>query len=103
MTLEGALHLKEEHYPIFDCANKCGKYGKRFIHHMGHLRMMGAAQPFITGAISKTINMNAESSIEEIKEAYLEGWRLMLKAVALYRDGSKLSQPLNATNIQEQE
>ncbi|PTM58493.1 vitamin B12-dependent ribonucleotide reductase [Desmospora activa] len=96
MTTEGAPHLKEEHYPVFDTANPCGKRGKRYIHYMGHLRMMAAAQPFLSGAISKTINMPHESTVEDIEHAYYEGWQLGLKAVALYRDGSKSSQPLNA-------
>ncbi len=98
MTLEEAPYLKEEHYPIFDCANTCGRKGKRFIHHFGHINMMAAVQPFISGAISKTINMPRESSVEEIKQAYKISWDLMLKAVALYRDGSKLSQPLNSVS-----
>ena len=97
MTLEGAPHLKEEHLPIFDCANKCGRYGQRFISYLGHLKMMSAVQQFISGAISKTINMPNECTIDDIQQAYLNGWQLMLKAVALYRDGSKLSQPLSAT------
>lgn len=96
MTIEGAPHLKEEHYPVFDTANKCGKHGTRFIHYMGHLRMMAAAQPFLSGAISKTINMPESATVEDISHAYLEGWKLGLKAVALYRDGSKSSQPLNS-------
>ena len=96
-TIEGAPHLKPEHLSVFDCANKCGRNGKRFIHHMGHIRMMAAAQPFISGAISKTINLPNEVGVAEIEEAYRESWRLGLKAVALYRDGSKLSQPLNST------
>ncbi len=95
MTVEGAPQLREEHLAIFDCANKCGKTGKRFIHWMGHIKMMGAVQPFISGAISKTINMPAETTVEEIKEAYLQSWKLGLKAVALYRDGCKASQPLS--------
>ena len=95
MTIEGAPHLKEEHYAAFDCANKCGKKGKRFIHHMGHVRMMAAAQPFISGAISKTINLPNEATIADIEEAYMRSWDLGLKAIALYRDGSKLSQPLS--------
>jgi ribonucleoside-diphosphate reductase alpha chain len=103
MTIEGAPHLKEEHYPVFDTANPCGKHGKRFIHYMGHLRMMAAAQPFLSGAISKTINMPHESTVEDILNAYEEGWRLGLKAVALYRDGSKSSQPLNARGEQKKE
>ena len=96
MTIEGAPHLKEEHYSIFDCANKCGKYGKRYILAAGHIRMMGAVQPFISGAISKTINMPHEATVEDIQTAYLSSWKYMLKANALYRDGSKLSQPLNS-------
>jgi ribonucleoside-diphosphate reductase alpha chain len=95
MTVEGAPHLKEEHYPVFDCANKCGKLGRRFIHHMGHVRMMAAAQPFISGAISKTVNLPNEATVDDIKETYLRSWDLGLKAIALYRDGSKLSQPLS--------
>src|SRR5207244_4046544 len=95
MTVEGAPHLRPEHYPVFDCANKCGKTGKRFLSAESHIRMMAAAQPFISGAISKTINMPHEASVEDVKQAYLLSWQLMLKANALYRDGSKLSQPLN--------
>jgi len=95
MTIEGAPHLKPEHDPIFDCANKCGKIGKRFLSTEAHIRMMAAAQPFISGAISKTINMPHSATIEDVKQAYLLSWQLMLKANALYRDGSKLSQPLN--------
>ncbi len=96
MTLEGAPHLKEEHLAVFDCASKCGREGKRFISPMAHVRMMAAAQPFISGAISKTINMPAESTIQDILNLYHESWRRMTKAIALYRDGSKLSQPLSA-------
>ncbi|MCC6573356.1 MAG: adenosylcobalamin-dependent ribonucleoside-diphosphate reductase [Planctomycetes bacterium] len=95
-TIEGAPGLKPEHLPVFDCANRCGKHGKRFIHHMGHIKMMAAAQPFISGAISKTINMPNEVNIEDVKEAYIKAYDLGLKAVALYRDGCKLSQPLNS-------
>ena len=95
MTIEGAPHLKEEHYAPFDCANKCGKKGKRFIQHMGHVRMMAASQPFISGAISKTINLPNEATVVDIEEAYMRSWDLGLKAIALYRDGSKLSQPLS--------
>ena len=95
MTIEGAPYLKEEHLPVFDCANKCGHLGKRYIHHSGHIRMMAAAQPFLSGAISKTINLPNEGTIQEISEAYLLSWQLGLKACALYRDGSKLSQPLS--------
>jgi ribonucleoside-diphosphate reductase alpha chain len=94
-TIEGAPHLKDEHLPVFDCANKNGKTGVRFIAVEGHIRMMAAAQPFISGAISKTINLPNEATIEEIKDAYHLSWTLGLKANALYRDGSKLSQPLN--------
>ncbi|MFN1834316.1 vitamin B12-dependent ribonucleotide reductase [Balneola sp. MJW-20] len=96
MTVEGAPYLKEEHLPVFDCANKCGRIGTRYISARGHIRMMAAAQPFLSGAISKTINLPNEASIEDIKDAYMMSWELMLKANALYRDGSKLSQPLNS-------
>jgi ribonucleoside-diphosphate reductase alpha chain len=95
MTVEGAPFLKDEHLPVFDCANKCGKKGQRFIHAHGHIRMMGAVQPFISGAISKTINLPNEATIDEIKDCYYLSWQLGLKACALYRDGSKLSQPLS--------
>jgi len=98
MTVEGAPHLRQEHYPVFDCANKCGKLGKRYLSASSHIRMMAAAQPFISGAISKTINMPHEATIEDVKQAYHLSWQLMLKANALYRDGSKLSQPLNAVS-----
>jgi len=96
MTIEGAPHLKDEHLPVFDCANPCGRTGKRFLSVESHIRMMAASQPFISGAISKTINMSADSTIEDCSEAYMLSWRLGLKANALYRDGSKLSQPLQA-------
>lgn len=95
MTVEGAPHLKEEHLPVFDCANKCGKKGERYIHAHGHIRMMAAVQPFISGAISKTINLPHEATVEEIKDCYMLSWQLGIKACALYRDGSKLSQPLS--------
>src|SRR4029077_1297539 len=95
MMLEGAPALKEEHLPVFDCANKCGKKGQRYIHAHGHIRMMGATQPFISGAISKTINLPNEATVEEIADSYMLSWELGLKACALYRDGSKLSQPLS--------
>ncbi len=95
MTVEGAPHLKEEHLPVFDCANKCGAHGARFIHHMGHIKMMGATQPFISGAISKTINMPESVTVDDIKDAYKESWKLGVKAVALYRDNCKASQPLS--------
>ncbi len=103
MTLEGAPHLKPEHYHVFDCANPCGRTGKRYLSVDSHIRMMAAAQPFISGAISKTINMPNEASVEECKDAYLLSWRLALKANALYRDGSKLSQPLNSQLIQDED
>jgi ribonucleoside-diphosphate reductase alpha chain len=95
MTIEGAPHLRPDHYSVFDCANKCGKLGQRFLSAEAHIRMMAAAQPFISGAISKTINMPHSASIDDVKDAYRLSWQLMLKANALYRDGSKLSQPLN--------
>ena len=95
MTVEGAPFLKDEHLPVFDCANKCGKKGERYIHAHGHIRMMAAVQPFISGAISKTINLPHEAQVEEIADSYLLSWQLGLKACALYRDGSKMSQPLS--------
>ncbi|MFT4261411.1 MAG: vitamin B12-dependent ribonucleotide reductase [Candidatus Woesearchaeota archaeon] len=103
MTVEGAPGLKEEHLSVFDCANKCGKKGQRFISVMGHIKMMAAVQPFISGAISKTINMDKDCSIKEVEDAYMDSWKLMIKAVALYRDSSKLSQPLNASSEDEAE
>ena len=96
MTVEGAPHLKDEHLSVFDCANKCGRTGTRFISAEGHIRMMAAAQPFLSGAISKTINLPNEATVEDMKKAYMLSWEMMLKANALYRDGSKLSQPLNS-------
>jgi ribonucleoside-diphosphate reductase alpha chain len=96
MTLEGAPHLKPAHYPVFDCASPCGRTGKRYLSVESHIRMMAAAQPFITGAISKTINMPNDATVEDCLGAYMLSWRLALKANALYRDGSKLSQPLSA-------
>lgn len=95
MTVEGAPYLKDTHLAVFDCANKCGKKGQRYIHAHGHIRMMGACQPFLSGAISKTINLPHEATIEEIADCYKMSWELGLKANALYRDGSKLSQPLS--------
>jgi ribonucleoside-diphosphate reductase alpha chain len=103
MTLEGAPHLKQEHYAVFDCANPCGRTGKRYLSVESHIRMMAAAQPFITGAISKTINMPNDATVEDCKEAYMLSWRLALKANALYRDGSKLSQPLNSQLISDED
>ncbi len=95
-TIEGAPHLRDEHLPVFDTANRNGKHGKRFIHHTGHIKMMAAAQPFISGAISKTINMPNEVTVDDIEEAYALSAELGLKAMALYRDGSKASQPLSS-------
>jgi ribonucleoside-diphosphate reductase alpha chain len=103
MTVEGAPFLKHEHYPVFDAANKCGKKGTRFIKADAHIYMMAAAQPFISGAISKTINLPNNASIDDIKYAYLQSWKLGCKANALYRDGSKLSQPLNTMTEEEVE
>ena len=102
MTLEGAPHLKNEHLPVFDCANPCGRIGKRYLSAESHIRMLAAAQPFITGAISKTINMPNDATVEDCKDAYELSWRLCLKANALYRDGSKLSQPLQAALIDDE-
>jgi len=96
MTVEGAPGLKNEHLSVFDCANKCGPYGTRYIEPMGHVRMMAAVQPFLSGAISKTVNLPYEATVEDIKDAYVEAWKLGLKAIAVYRDGCKLSQPLNS-------
>jgi ribonucleoside-diphosphate reductase alpha chain len=101
MTTEGAPHLREEHYAVFDCANKCGKYGTRYIEPLAHVRTMAAAQPFISGAISKTINMPEHATVEDVKEVYAEAARSMVKALALYRDGSKLSQPLASSAFEE--
>ena len=103
MTLEGAPHLKLEHYPVFDCATPCGRIGKRYLSVDSHIRMMAAAQPFISGAISKTINMPNDASVEDCKASYMLSWKLALKANALYRDGSKLSQPLNSALIQDED
>ncbi|MEM1109751.1 MAG: adenosylcobalamin-dependent ribonucleoside-diphosphate reductase [Planctomycetota bacterium] len=102
-TVEGAPHLADEHLPVFDCANKCGPTGERFIHAHGHIRMMAAAQPFISGAISKTINLPNEATIEDIQDSYEMSWELGIKANALYRDGCKLSQPLNNKASDEDE
>ena len=103
MTVEGAPHLKPVHYPVFDCANPCGKIGKRYLSVESHIRMMAAAQPFISGAISKTINMPNDATVDDCKSAYLLSWKLALKANALYRDGSKLSQPLNSQLIADED
>jgi ribonucleoside-diphosphate reductase alpha chain len=96
-TIEGAPHLSDDHLPVFDCANRNGRHGVRFIHHTGHIKMMAAAQPFISGAISKTINMPNEATIADIEDSYALSAELGLKAMALYRDGSKASQPLSST------
>jgi ribonucleoside-diphosphate reductase alpha chain len=103
MTVEGAPHLKPEHYAVFDCANPCGRTGKRFLSVDSHIRMLAAAQPFISGAISKTINMPNDATVQDCKDAYILSWRLGLKANALYRDGSKLSQPLQSQLIADDE
>ena len=94
-TIEGAPHVKDEHLPVFDCSFKPAK-GTRSIHYLGHLRMMAATQPFISGAISKTVNLPENATVEDIAEAYIEAWKLGIKAVAVYRDGCKKSQPLSA-------
>jgi ribonucleoside-diphosphate reductase alpha chain len=98
MTIEGAPHLKQEHYAVFDCANRCGKYGERFLAPMSHLRMMAAVQPFLSGAISKTVNLPSDATVDDVQAIYEHGWRLGLKSVALYRDGCKASQPLSTTS-----
>jgi len=98
MTVEGAPHLRAEHLPVFDCANRCGKIGERFLAPMAHIHTMAAAQPFLSGAISKTVNLPAESTVEDVEQIYKEGWKLGLKSIALYRDGSKSSQPLNTAD-----
>jgi ribonucleoside-diphosphate reductase alpha chain len=108
LTIEGAPHMKESDLAVFDCASKCGQYGTRFIAWNAHINIMASAQPFISGAISKTINMPHESTIDDIKQAYMDSWRGMIKANALYRDSSKLSQPLMSgtvlkVNIEEEE
>lgn len=98
MTVEGAPNLKPEHLAVFDCANKCGSYGTRFIQPMGHVRMMAAVQPFLSGAISKTVNLPNEATVADIQHTYVEAWKLGLKAIAVYRDGCKMSQPLSGDN-----
>jgi ribonucleoside-diphosphate reductase alpha chain len=103
MTIEGSPHLKAEHYAVFDCANRCGKKGRRFLAPMSHVRMMAAAQPFLSGAISKTVNLPTEATVDDVKSIYEEGWRLGLKSVALYRDGCKASQPLSTKGEKEAE
>jgi ribonucleoside-diphosphate reductase alpha chain len=98
MTIEGAPHLRAEHYAVFDCANRCGRSGERFLAPMSHVKMMAAAQPFLSGAISKTVNLPNEATIEDVRQIYEEGWKLGLKAIALYRDGCKASQPLSTSS-----
>ncbi len=97
-TVEGAPHLRDEHLPVFDCANRCGRHGKRFLAPMSHVKMMAATQPFLSGAISKTVNLPNDATIDEVADIYYQGWKLGLKAVALYRDGCKASQPLSSTS-----
>jgi ribonucleoside-diphosphate reductase alpha chain len=96
MTIEGAPHLRADHYEVFDCANRCGQHGQRFLAAMSHVRMMAAVQPFLSGAISKTVNLPNDASADDVQAIYQEGWKLGLKAVALYRDGCKASQPLSS-------
>ncbi len=103
MTLEGAPHLSTKHLHVFDCANPCGRKGKRFLSVESHIRMMAASQPFISGAISKTINMPNDATVEDCKQSYMLSWKLAIKANALYRDGSKLSQPLNSQLLSDDE
>jgi ribonucleoside-diphosphate reductase alpha chain len=98
MTIEGAPYLKPSHYPVFDCANRCGKIGQRFLEPMSHVKMMAAVQPFLSGAISKTVNLPNDATVDDVASIYEEGWRLGLKAVALYRDGCKASQPLSTSS-----
>ena len=99
-TIEGAPHVKESHLPVFDCAFKPAR-GVRSIHYMGHVRMMGAVQPFLSGAISKTVNVPKDATVEEIQQAYIDSWRMGAKAVSIYRDGSKRTQPLNTSKDKE--
>ncbi|MGB2821712.1 MAG: vitamin B12-dependent ribonucleotide reductase [Phycisphaerae bacterium] len=99
-TIESALHLKDEHLPVFDCAFRPAN-GKRCIHYMGHIRMMAAVQPFLSGAISKTVNLPKEATAAEIRQVYVDGWKLGLKAIAIYRDGSKRIQPLNVSSDED--
>ena len=103
MTIEGAPYLKPSHLPVFDCANRCGKTGQRFLPAMSHVHMMAATQPFLSGAISKTVNLPNDATVAEVQDVYEEGWRLGLKAVALYRDGCKASQPLSTSSKEKEE
>ncbi|HET9954337.1 MAG TPA: vitamin B12-dependent ribonucleotide reductase, partial [Polyangiaceae bacterium] len=98
MTIEGAPYLREEHYAVFDCANRCGRIGQRYLQPMAHVKMMAAAQPFLSGAISKTVNLPNDATVDDVRQIYEEGWKLGLKAVALYRDGCKASQPLSTSS-----
>jgi ribonucleoside-diphosphate reductase alpha chain len=102
-TVEGAPHLRKEHYPVFDCANRCGRHGTRYLAPMSHVKMMAAAQPFLSGAISKTVNLPNDATVDEIAEIYHQGWKLGLKAVALYRDGCKASQPLSSSSTEKKD
>jgi len=102
-TIEGAPHLRDADLPVFDCANRCGRKGRRYLAPMSHVRMMAAAQPFLSGAISKTVNLPNDASVDDVADIYMQGWKLGLKAVALYRDGCKLSQPLNSGTEDKQE
>src|SRR6185295_1700982 len=103
MTIEGAPHLRDEHYAVFDCANRCGKTGQRYLAPMSHVRMMAAVQPFLSGAISKTVNLPNDATVDDVREVYEQGWKLGLKAVALYRDGCKASQPLSTSSNEKTE
>ncbi|MDF3068769.1 MAG: nrdA1 [Polyangiaceae bacterium] len=103
MTIEGAPHLRSEHYAVFDCANRCGRTGQRYLAPMSHVKMMAAAQPFLSGAISKTVNLPNDATVEDVKQIYEDGWKLGLKAVALYRDGCKASQPLSTSSGEKSE
>jgi len=103
MTIEGAPHLRPEHLAVFDCANRCGRTGQRYLAPMAHVKMMAAAQPFLSGAISKTVNLPNDATVEDVKQIYEQGWKLGLKAVALYRDGCKASQPLSTTSNEKTE
>ena len=103
MTIEGAPHLRDEHYAVFDCANRCGRTGQRYLAPMSHVKMMAAAQPFLSGAISKTVNLPNDATVDDVRQIYEEGWKLGLKAVALYRDGCKASQPLSTSSNEKTE
>ncbi|MEM4410746.1 MAG: adenosylcobalamin-dependent ribonucleoside-diphosphate reductase [Candidatus Caldarchaeum sp.] len=102
LTVEGAPHLKQEHYAVFDCAVPSGRKGKRFIHYRAHLLMMAAVQPFLSGGISKTVNMPNSSTVEDVASVFMDAWRMGLKCIAIYRDGSKLSQPLSTKTAKEE-